>query len=120
MSRLDSRFSMFVAGTVVLGALAIAGCGNSSPSPSLDATCGDFGKMSESDQKETTQLVLKDNGVSTDGLGAGAKITAGRAALKAYCAASGDTAEVRNVTDIGKAAEGISEALDSESGKSDQ
>lgn len=112
MSRLSPRFSMFLGGALCAGALVIAGCGG--PSPSLDATCGDFGKMSEDDQKETTQLVLKDNGVSTDGLGAGAEIAAGRAALKAYCAASGDTAKVRNVTEIGEAAKSITEALESD------
>lgn len=117
MSRSTQRFATALGTTLCFGALAIAGCGgSSSPTPAADVTCEDFGKMSESDQKETAQLVLEQNNVSTDGLGAGLKIDGARVALKAYCKASGDTATVNNVTDIGKAVEGVQQTLESSSG----
>lgn len=116
MSRPSLRLPAIVGTSICLGALAIAGCGSSSPAASADATCGDFGKMSDSDQKETAQLVLQDNGVATDGLGAGVKIQGALVALKAYCKASGDTATVNNVTDIGSALDSLREQAENAAG----
>lgn len=112
MSRPSPRFYTVLGITLCSGALLFAGCGgSSSPAPSADATCGDFGQMSESDQKATAQKVLEANGVKTDGLGAGVKIEGARVAIKAFCKASGDTATVNNVTDLKDAAESLQEGL---------
>ncbi|MCO5316462.1 MAG: hypothetical protein M9938_09935 [Solirubrobacterales bacterium] len=117
MSRLSSRFSVVLGTTLCLGALAVVGCGgSSSPAASADATCADFGKMSDEDQRSTAQLVLEANNVPTDGLGAGVKIDGAVLTLKAYCKVSGDTATVNNVTDIGDAARSFQQGVENSSG----
>lgn len=85
--------TLAVAGMLIVGAASMPGC--SAGSKGGDTTCGDYKKMSSSDQKAVIKAFFAEKGDSSPSNG---KILLSQQSARLYCATAGsDSSPIRGI-----------------------